>query len=73
MLPSKIWGTMRVQKAAEKSINTYNGQNKKGFGPYDHQPRKSLHTAISLRDGPKTTRCCDSLMLNITVAILHVA
>ena len=37
-----------VQKAAEKCINTYNGQNKKGFGPYDHQPRKNLHTAISV-------------------------
>ena len=37
-----------VQKAAEKCINTYNGQNKKGFGPYDRQPRKNLHTAISV-------------------------
>ena len=35
------------QKAAEKCINTYNGQNKKGLGPYDRQPRKNLHTAIS--------------------------
>ena len=37
-----------VQKAAERYINTYNGQNKKGFGPYDCQPRKNLHTAISV-------------------------
>ena len=37
-----------VQKAAEKCINTYNRQNKKGFGPYDRQPRKKLHTAISV-------------------------
>ena len=36
-----------VQKAADKCINTYNGQNRKGFGPYDRQPRKNLHTAIS--------------------------
>ena len=37
-----------IQKAAEKCINIYNGQNKKGFGPYDCQPRKNLHTAISV-------------------------
>ena len=37
-----------VQKAAEKCINTYNGQNEKGFRPYDRQPRKTLHTAISV-------------------------
>ena len=37
-----------VQKAAEKCINTYNGQNKKAFGPYDRQPRNNLHTAISV-------------------------
>ena len=37
-----------VQNAAEKCINTYNGQNKKGFRPYDRQPRKNLHTAISV-------------------------
>ena len=37
-----------VQKAAEKCINTYNGQIKKGFRPYDRQPRKNLHTAISV-------------------------
>ena len=37
-----------VQKAAEKCINTYNGQNKKGLGPQDRQPRKNLHTAISV-------------------------
>ena len=54
MIPSKIWGTMRVQKAAEKSINTYNGQNKKGFGPYDHQPRKNLHTAMSVTKHDQT-------------------
>ena len=33
-----------VQKSAEKCINTYNGQNKKGFRPYDRQPRKNVHT-----------------------------
>ena len=37
-----------IQTAAEKCINTYNGQNKKGFRPYDHQPCKNLHTAISV-------------------------
>ena len=37
-----------VQNAAEKCINTYNGQNKKGFRPYDRQPRTNLHTAISV-------------------------
>ena len=37
-----------VQKAAEKCINTYNGRNKKGFGPHDRQTRKNLHTAISV-------------------------
>ena len=37
-----------VQKAAENCINTYNGQNKKGFRPYDRQPRKNLHTAVSV-------------------------
>jgi len=38
----------RTKKAAEKCINTHNGQNKKGFRPYDRQPRKNLHTAISV-------------------------
>ena len=37
-----------VQKAAEKCLNTYSGHNKKGFRPYDCQPRKNLHTAISV-------------------------
>ena len=39
---------MRRTKAAEKCINTYNGQNKKGFRLYNRQPRKNLHTAISV-------------------------
>ena len=39
---------MRRTKSCRKCINTYNGQNKKGFGPYDRQPRKNLHTAISV-------------------------
>ena len=38
----------RAQCAVQKCINTYNGQNKKGFRPYDRQPRKNLHTAISV-------------------------
>ena len=37
-----------VQKAAEKCMNTYNGQNKKGFRPYNCQARKNLHPAISV-------------------------
>ena len=38
-----------VQKAAEKCINTYNGQDfKKGFWLYARQPRKNLHTGISV-------------------------
>ena len=38
-----------VQKAAEKYINTYNGQNKKVSG----QPRKNLHTAIKVLERSK--------------------
>ena len=39
-----------VQKAAEKCINTYNGQGikNKSFGLYARQPRKNLHTGISV-------------------------
>ena len=34
--------------ATEECINTYNGQIKKGVRPYDFQPRKNLHTTISV-------------------------
>ena len=39
-----------VQKAAEKCINTYNGQDikNKSFGLYVRQPCKNLHTGISV-------------------------
>ena len=49
-----------VQKAAEKCINTYNGQNKKGFGPYDRQPRKNLHTAILVNKPKSVTKHDDN-------------
>ena len=46
--PNKSKAQCAVQKEAEKCINTYNGQNTKGFEPYDRQPCKNLHTAISV-------------------------
>ena len=47
-----------VHKAAEKCINTHNGQNVKGFRPYGrHEPRKNLYTAISVK-APLYLRSC---------------
>ena len=44
---ARSWAQCAVHKAAGKCISTYNGQNKKGFGPYDRQPRKNWHAAVS--------------------------
>ena len=64
-----LWHNAPYKKAAEKkkSINTYNGQNKKGFRPYDRQPCKNLHTAISVNK-PKLSV---TFITFITVMLYH--
>ena len=64
---------MRRTKNCRKMYKTHTmgkrkKEKKKGFRPYDHQPRKNLHTAISVNK-PKLSRTkCDQTLTQINTS-----